>query len=547
MTSNDNDAPSRRPLGRAKAKARERNAAWSLDVSTYLEQVVRLVASPDGGARERLDIALEVIQADKESAKAPDKPAGELAEELRQRCARIVARLYEMPCVLRLDGLDESGMLVLDRMLVDEVRRTGEYGKQTAESMAERARKRGAAPPVEDRDIRYAPDDQDRASPLYWWHLDKPRGLYVFAECLWIDEVKPGASKPYRASVVLSKSGDDYAKIPKVMAPASWAFGAPLTRVDANEYALEPSVTAKLLPRTAHLLPEDHSTRPHQTVLAIEIEPPESLPVMLADTQGVVLSMGAAKVALLMFVSRDLMSGRRIEISIGELSSRLAPESRRLQARDYQRTAQYLDELDRLRVFFPDDTRARLFDLRVPRTLNAARPETMVRASLSRDCAEMLSRWQGEKGNPYRGEFLINLTGMMALPMNKPTLMRHYIRAAAHWNAAFKPGGGFDKARMPARELGELAAMANAYPPGVAEYLDAKGEERKRLAPRRRELSKNLQRVRDDFDELANDRKLVVVESEGATTRKRYRLLPTAEHQEAYRLHRTEGGRPDDG
>jgi len=196
MADTNDEAPPRRPLGRAETKAAERNAEWRLDVSTYLERAVRLFASPRGGP-ERSSVALEIVNLDEESAKAPDKPAGELAEELRRRCERIVARLDELPSVRRLDSLDDNGMLALDGLLVAEMQTIGDFGKATAERFAKRARQRGAALPVEEGvDLLTAPTDDDHLDPLYWWHLDRPRGILALAEGLWRDEVLPRLKNP---------------------------------------------------------------------------------------------------------------------------------------------------------------------------------------------------------------------------------------------------------------------------------------------------------------------------------------------------------------
>ena len=198
MKTPDQVVNSRRPLGRALAKGAERNAGrdtgWHLDAATYLERVVRLLASPDGGAVERLEIALHVVRKDKEWSKDPEKPAGELARELRQQFTRIVARLDELPCVRRIDSLDDDGVLVLDGMIVVAIGKTGKSGALTAKSLAVKACKRGKAQPVEViADLLTAPTD-DR-NPLYWWHLVRPRGLRALARCLWDDVVLPRLKK----------------------------------------------------------------------------------------------------------------------------------------------------------------------------------------------------------------------------------------------------------------------------------------------------------------------------------------------------------------
>jgi hypothetical protein len=123
----------------------------------------------------------------------------------------------------------------------------------------------------------------------------------------------------------------------------------------------------------------------------------------------------------------------------------------------------------------------------------------------------------------------------MRLPNNKPTLLRYYMRFAAHWNAAFLPGTGgeFDRSRMQPRTLDEWAAIANALPPVVVKHLEEKrvGAISKNRAA---QLSIARQRAKEDLTALAKDHGLIKLEEKGNL----YLPLPPPAYLQAWRLFR---------
>ena len=526
--------------------------------------------------KELGEVLQSIVVAIEQSAPTLDEEAGKLAnateniERTRMRQAGAILQtnlgVQQMP---DLYATDARGMFALDAAALRELERLGEKAsgsvKLHCEGAVERATKwRAALDAHRDALADRVPNEQLEASArlvatreeateaLVQWllpakndHTPAPGAVLMLADCLWSDRVRPRLNAHTFAPSIVATGGDHYAKMPKIVSPISWAMGAPgqSVTVDGDEYANEPSLTTKLLPRTHALLPADHATRPHQTALALELDEADALPVAIANAQGLVMSTGAALLALQFFADNNIRQGRTVRFELGELTKRLRPEAKRVQQRDHETTAGWLVELSNLSVFLPDDTRMHLFDMQTPRSPEAARADMSLLCGLSRTCAEALRGLQGPglKGNEYNGEFLINLSGTMRLPMNRPTLLRHYIRATAHWNAAFEPGTGkFDPSRMPTHELDKWAAIANTYSPGVVEYLVAKGEDRKRLADRRRARSKERQRIINDWDDLAA-RGLVTIEKNG----ERYRLVPPEQHQEARRKMRQRGDRPE--
>lgn len=526
--------------------------------------------------KELGEVLQSIVAAVEQSAPPLDEESGRLADatENAER-ARLLLAGAELQTLLDgrqmpdLYATDARGMFRLDAAALRELERLGEKASGSVNPYREGALARATkwrevldahqialagrvADEQREASARLIATREEATEALARWllpakkdHTPAPDAVLMLADCLWSDRVLPRLNAHTFAPSIVATGGDHYAKISKIVAPISWAMGAPgqPVTVDGDEYANEPSLTTKLLPRTYALLPADHASRPHQTALALEPDEADALPVAIANAQGIVMSTGAALLALQFFADEKIRRGQTVRLELGELTKRLRPDSKRVQQRDHEKTAEFLEELSNLSVFLPDDTKVHLFDMQTPRSPEAARSDMPLLCALSRTCAAALGNIQGPglKGNEYSGEFLINLSGTMRLGMSKPTLLRHYIRAAAHWNAAFEPGtGAFDPSRMKAHDIDHWAAIANAFPPGVVEYLAAKGEDRKRLADRRRARSKERQRVKDDWDELAA-RGLVVVDKAGD----RYRLLPTEQHQEARRTMRQRGGRPD--
>ena len=247
----------------------------------------------------------------------------------------------------------------------------------------------------------------------------------------------------------MSGGEDSYAKLPKIVSPISWGMGAPgvVAEIEGDAYAKEPSIapkiphlTGKVIPRSWALLPEGHERRPHQTILPLEpTEEPEALAVMVAQAQGYVISPQASKLALYLLASPEMRHGGSARATLAMLATGTIGESvKRIQQREIQATAMALEELDGLHLFCQMKTKFRIFSVRRPWSSKTARPETEAWFSLNRHFIDLLKT--GVRGGPLHGNdtmaiSLINLTGMMRLPNKRPALLRHYVRAAAHWNA----------------------------------------------------------------------------------------------------------------
>lgn len=511
---------------------------FAFGVEKWLRQLAE-----DPGRRYGLALAVLARESDDEHAQ-DERHAATLERALEKHMRGLAERVAAVPREARkLDGsaplwCDEALAGYLDGLGTEAAREAAQAWREKADEAARRYRAEG-----------------DAIEWLRPWLADLPDGeagvrflgalpaVQNLARFVWLDEVRPALAAPrYRVEAV-SVSGDHYAKMPKVVAPISWGFGAPgiaAVEVDGNAYAETPTL-AKLIPRTWALLPADHARRPHQTALALELGEAEALPVMVANAQGYVLSPQAAKLALVMLASEGVRRGGLHAADVGTLTRWTRPEARRLQPREYEATARALEELNRLWLYLPDETRVKLFDLQLPRTPEDAHPDMVLRWGLSGTLRAALAdgiRGPMLDGHEYNGEVLINLTGAMRLPNTKPDLLRYYMRAAADWNNACS-AGRFDPERVKVYTREQWAVLANALPRGVAEYLAAAKGQRTAAATRRKELSNARKRAAEHLERLAEEYGLAKLEKVG---RDGFRLLPTREYLEARDKARAKGG-----
>ena len=405
----------------------------------------------------------------------------------------------------------------------------------------------------------------ESASWYLWCSPNKPQP-FVFLErimrAVWLDIVQPQFSRenearPFAPGIVRTQ-GDRYAKQPKFIAPISWALGAPGMRevkVDGDRYAPEPVVAARLVPRTFPLFARipGHENKPHQTVLALEHDEPIALPVAVTGATAYAISPIAAKLALVMLAAPEVRTGQLQRVTLGELARWTHPSTKRLRPREISAVARGLDELRLLFVYLPDGRKVQTFDTTSATNPDDAPPGLTVRWGLTRTFIAALADGIGDRRSAdeaafpsYRGEFLINLDGAMRLPTNRPSLLRHYIRAAAHWNAAFKPGSStFDPGMMRQYTAEDWATITNSVPPGVVEYLKAQGLRTKGTSTGRAAWSKERKAMLDDLAEL-EALGLVEVSKGGSGRNERFKILPTGAYLEAKAQARKAGTRPDD-
>lgn len=516
----------------------------------HATQMARRALGPDGEELRRR-AALEAIKRHtEERALIPDHHVNELADELRLHLDELVGAVgfRNSPPSTPLDALEQiDGCLAWDARFIDFVRRYGQTGEQLAELLRQSSSERLSK-------VASGIEPGGHAWQLWTDPLEAPRFLRSFSMVLWKERVEPRLEREKNAVVfspsVVSTGHEHWVKVPKLLAPMSWAWGAPGKRaldIDGDRYALEPSlVEGAVLPRTYSLLPEGHRKRPHQTSLPIDNEPSVAFALAVASSTPFVLSPVASKLMLVALADESIRRGMLAQIKLGDLSRIVHPDTKRLQTRELEAVGRALEEMRNLFLFLPDGTKAQVFDVSSPVKPEEAKAEQLIYCGLTRTFGASLQRaaqggllGPGLSGREYRGEFLLNLSGSLRLPNKQPSLLRLYVRTTAHWNAAYVGDGAFDPERLPRYSLDEWGALTNTLSPAVVEYLQARGSGDKLSASRKVAASKERAKIREDLEEL-EARKLVVVSKEGDG----YRLLPPQAYQEAWEQMRSRGGRP---
>lgn len=477
----------------------------------------------------------------------PRSTLGEMAAELAE------AREAFYGWALRPD--DTGTMLATDAAFAAHLRTLGASGAKLASSVGTSSAGRWRA--------LEAGGNRNEALALWIDPTAQPWGvrwLGTLGVALWNDVVLPAhereaKAKPHRTATVAG-----YAAIPKAIAGTSWAIGSEGVtgvEIDGDRYGYEPRVAVHVanrtaaLPKTYALLGPEHASRPHQTVLALghgEREP-EVFPLAAADSAGAgLISTLAAKAQILLLADPKVRAGGLATKTVGEFRRELFPNATRRRARDDTATIDAFHELGSLWLVNPfDGNMVRLWDV-APAVRRLADgtpdPEAEIWAGLSKTFEQALIRHAGA----FAGEFLVNISGAMGIPNNRPLWLRLYLRAAAEWNAAFVPGSGaYNPRTHPFRPLEAHAAGVNAYSPAVAEYLAATAAGRRKLATARKELPKQQRAVRDAWDALMDRGLIGAVEQKGRGRGVQYRPAPPEAYLEAWRQARRRGARPNEG
>lgn len=382
----------------------------------------------------------------------------------------------------------------------------------------------------------------------------------------WMDERRAALVERLdrqAAAVELAKApavlthGRKYGRLPKVTAGLSWAFGGPgveLSRVtvDGRTYAPAPDLAivppSALVPAAYALLPADHAKHAHQTLLPIDLDGTEDappLPVALADATQYAIAPAAGKLGLLVMAAAHAGKGKLHKTTLRELTQAINPDARLVRTH-FETVCRGLGQLDGLRLVLPNGMAYRVFECPVPwREVKPAEYDAPLFVGLTRTFERTLAAIQDAAGASYRGDFLFDLTGAMKLPTRRPGLVRQYIRAAAFWNAYWKPGtkGEPDPDRVPEVDAERWAALTNYLPPTAAEYLRAKGKGR----GDRRSLSHSIKDALADAAALAESGLVKIARAD----RHAVRLLPPPEYLEAWHesrkgAHKLPGNAPED-
>jgi len=376
---------------------------------------------------------------------------------------------------------------------------------------------------------------------LWAFHSDRKgeRWLRVLA-LNWLDErlaraLEAHNAKPLRLRTIRHK-GRDYVKVPKVLAAVSWAMGGQATTVelDGHQYAQAPGMKTPgrlerafaKMPLSYALLPADAAKRPHQANLPIDMgeeAPPLALAVVGAVQSGA-LSNAAGKLGF--YLSAGWGLGVQ-KVTLRELTTAMNPDAS-LRKTHFNTVATALEELRNLRLFMLNGLAHNVYYL--PRTpwkeLSPEAYDLPLLASMDPGLVELLTNRSGPFQS-YRGDFLVDKTGAMALPTLESGLLRQYLRPAATWNAYFDPTTKApDPRRQPTIPMESWATYTNALPLAAVDYLAA--EKRQRRG--RNRMAEAITRILRELEDLAA-RGLVVVDK---ANRREVRLLMPERHLEAW-------------
>lgn len=461
-----------------------------------------------------------------------DRLIGAPGDEILRAC--VLAPLMTVPDnafgLRALDGFDSEGrdgrgLIWPDGLLVAKLEEIGEAGRGLA---------------------GWILDNRDREAWSKRWG-SPTAALQLIASAAWRHTVRAQVERSHgslQLSAVLSDEG--YAKITKITSAISWSFGAPaVVVVDDNRYAEVASVVKMLVPRATHLMHSiaGHESRPHQASLALWADEKEALPVVFSSATSYAISALAAKLSILALADPQVCAGRLTHTTLGQIAEWTFQNAKRIQARELRAIAAALDELRRVFMFPPGGTKVQIFDTTSAADVQAAKADMRVQIGLTNTFQSLLRNGitgGNLKGNEFSGDFLMNLTGAMALGGAE---LRNYVRACAGWNAAFIPGtqGTFDPQRVRTYTIEEWASITNSISPGVADLLSS--QSKRSLPDARKRIFEARKATLDDLKSL-EERKLIVVEH---PRRGEVKILPPQGYQEAKNEHRLGQARPHAG
>lgn len=345
--------------------------------------------------------------------------------------------------------------------------------------------------------------------------------------------------------------GHDYHLLPKVTAGFAWAMGGPgiemsRAEVDSRIFVPAPGIavdarlggvqgleSTAIVPAGYAVLPPECAKIPHQTILPVDLEGAEDSPplaVAFAAASQYVISAPAGKLGIRILAAAHANRHGLHKTTLRELAREINPGARLVYSH-YESVARGLVQLDGLRLLLPNGWTYRVFDCALPpwRVLTPADYDTEIYVGTSRTFERNLAELHQRLGSKYRGEFLFDLNGTMALPTNRPGTLRQYIRASALWNAYWQYGtrGMPDVRNIPQVDTVQWAAMTNYLPPAAVGHMHGRNG-----GGAGSSYSRAITSMLDDLEFLASREGGRLVNIDRAD-RKIVRVLPPAEYLEA--------------
>jgi hypothetical protein len=301
------------------------------------------------------------------------------------------------------------------------------------------------------------------------------------------------------------------------MSGIAWTVGGPGIKTDLDGGG---KAGIFFMPPGARLMKNAHKGNPHQESLPMEVpglNHDAPLPLMMAHGDREMMPAMSAKIMLLAMNALMQEGSKTImRTTPRELTKELNPGVRTV-ATHYDSVMKGIRMLFNLSVVLPH-CGWKAFPILVGeipiRDLRPAEYNDELNLMINPLLMEAMTK--GNAKTSYAGYFLYNLTGVMKLPVQRPGLIRHYLRAAATWNAARNKGG-----RIELNEKTETWAL-------IANTMTASAVEGKRHQSK----SESIKRTISDVEELANEYKLVVAKQ---IDKERIILTMPADLEEAWR------------
>jgi len=398
-----------------------------------------------------------------------------------------------------------DGVALANAAIAKRFEQTGDTGKAFAADLREGNR---------DRVQKYRDGTMQAADVFCSWVPDEsgePPVLFYLAQALWHDRLKRTKALEMNSYTKTSKLAGAF---------LGWAPGAPAIELDASRFCLTANAPARVFgPRSLPLLPDSLDLeRSHNATLPLDYRRSDDteaqLALALVDPTQVAIDLAGSKIALLALGNPHVLSGGIGAITAKDLAITIHA-GQPYRGRMLGTTVAGLSGLRRLMVYMPDGTRSQMFSIRDVADPKDVKPEMELGLALDRHFHE--AAWAAFKGrgSTWSGSFVLDITGAMAIPMNRPELLRLHVRASVRANAAFcYSTGAFDREKLNFESLTEIAARINAIDAQAAELLAANGKLPRSTKWIRVKASEQRRKVRENMEDLEG-RGLWTVDKQG--------------------------------
>jgi hypothetical protein len=279
--------------------------------------------------------------------------------------------------------------------------------------------------------------------------LWNPEWLHLLADWWLNDKIKEEEKRLEEDKAALALDGrhrtmvneNEYGQSPKEISGMAWTTGPGIkTELDCGG-----KTGIFIMPPGARLLKDAHKGKPHQDSLPIAVPGPlddAPLPLMMAHGDKEMMPAMSAKIMLLAFNALMQEGSKRILRTTPRLLTKELNPDARVVASHYDSVMKGIRMLSSLSVVLPHCgwKAFRILVSEIPiRDLRPSEYDDDLNLMINPFLMEAMTK--GNAGTSYAGHFLYNLTGVMKLPVSKPGLLRHYLRAVSTWNAARNRAG----------------------------------------------------------------------------------------------------------